>query len=348
MDISNIVKLPYANWESIRQIGSDLENQDTAVKNRWELLTIARKVNVTADMIEQFDSNNVLSFVDARRYATIRFAKRVNELYPKRPLWNVENETGMGVTLTCKLMATVDDAKDLSDVRPFSTRSNLLPLVAKRIMGTSCHHMLFGENCRIVLPAIYSLIAKIFEQTTDSEKESLLVFGRNMQKINFAEYKRENPNFNECESRINQLRSSQELLAERLSELENEIDLMNKRNYLFISTESDLIQLKALRKKISDAAEEQATGAKNLYEPAYEALMFYALESGQAIDFFVTNDYITGSQNPIYRQDTNGLEEVTDRKTLEFLSYCVSTGKEYKANLLGRALSYAMIYEAKH
>ena len=167
------------------------------------------------------------------------------------------------------------------------------------------NRVFFGEEGWIRLPSKYSVLANGFSRLSASDKAGLIEIGRMLMSETVVEnnrYTADNdiPNL----SAYGQTRRANEILYERLLELSADNPYLQGGKYVFDRNTGGSPRLKNILGDLTSEANRDAppktvkdkdTGeviSQAAYEPIVGTIMFFALESGQAMDFFIRNDYI--------------------------------------------------------
>ena len=327
-----------------------------------------------------------LDMNEVRRIVTVAFAKKVESEFP-RGKQQICADTGFNNTLISKHLQFAKyvgdftrettaggilrapaplfeqtEGKGAVQDRPFSAPLTIIPAVADYVMHSSVHRMFFGEEGWIVLPSKYSVLANGFSRLSASDKAGLIEIGRMLMSETVVEnnrYTADNdiPNL----SAYGQTRRANEILYERLLELSADNPYLQGGKYVFDRTTGGAPRLKNILGELTSEANRDAppktvkdkdTGeviSQAAYEPIVGTIMFFALESGQAMDFFIRNDYINiaGGASPrgtaesrvkIFRTHHHEPTLISDADDLRILSFCVSLAGERKEKMLSEII----------
>lgn len=148
---------------------------------------------------------------------------------------------------------------------------NLLPL-SYNIFHESCHKVVFGENGRIVLPGMFSVAAEDFEQLSTTQQEEILTAAHTME----MRFNAKNP-----ADSISGLRHAPFALAKDRLWIIAAASGRGIDNFFGEPT------VKRLRNLIRIYFEDL-----DLYVPSTSALVFIAFETGMALDYFISENFV--------------------------------------------------------
>lgn len=376
MDLKNLeIRYPFNDWEGLRQLGQEL-SYDDGVEYRFKACmnqSSEKETPRTRDTwkkpleITPLSETPFLNLQEVRRTVTVSYCKRVEEAFPKGALL-INGETGLNNSLTSKFLRTVRQAEgfqsaELPDgthrypvaddsVRPFSAPMVTIAPVADFVMGSSVHQMFFGQEGTVTLPGRYSYLADGLEKMTDSDRQYLISRGRELMEKAEETYRQHCRETGSVDlSAYGQICGANEIVFERIRELAQENEYISGNKFILNRGTAGPNKLKIALKSL--ASEENRTAGDNAYEPNVEIIMFLALESGLAMDFFIKNDYICieggasqrGTAKPrlkILKKTESGTDEVTDSDVLRVLSFCTALKGDAKNEFNALVLSFLM------
>ena len=355
MDINKtVIPCPYCDWKGLRELGSYLPFDDALGYRYRASMGLSTEVDRYPDYdnrakpieIVPLTNTKYLTLFEIKQLITIALVKKVKEDGIKGV--DIENETGFNRTLLSKLITSVKKSDDLYEavledgtkrlvlsdkkvLRPFSATLLTAAPLANMVMKSTVHHMYFGEEGKIRLTHKYSMYAEGLSDLDKAIKENLISTGRELMDECIADYRKELENMESGKrtdlSPYGQIKNIGELLYERITELSDENEYMYGSKFTFNRTVGGYENFKETIRDITN--EKNRDAGNDAYEPYNEFIMFLALESGQAMDYFIRNDYLGYAsekgqlQKALLITDENG-NEITDSDVLNILSYATS------------------------
>ena len=208
-------------------------------------------------------------------------------------------------------------SKYLKGKRPFSPSASILAPFCYNVMHESCHKIMFGMEGQIVLPSMYSETAKALSLISPEEKAALL----KKAKIQLALYEKQNPNDIKDAPR----RDLSVLIGERIYEL---IYDKGTQGYQLFGAETPYPVRNFLRQFIIEDFKRES--------PRIGHLMYLALETGLAIDYFLAEDFTRYTS--CYYTDGDKTVLIKDRDILQYIGICSSVPVEQRTKLFGDAI----------
>lgn len=254
--------------------------------------------------------DHVPEIVLAQYQAGKYLAKRLEEIGVSQV--DVAERTGI-----CKTMLS----KYMKGQRPFSPNGELLTPLCYSILGESCHKVMFGIKGQIYLPNPYSAAAWALHQLSDEKRETLCRLADTQLKL----YHKQNPS----EIQYAPHRGISDVIGERIREL-----IYDKGVVGFELLGKDTpYQIRAFLRQFYLEAE------KKEY-PRLGILMYLALETGQALDYFIAEDFTRYTD--CYYSDGDSWIQIEDMTILRFIGICASVTQEQRIKLLGTAIGTAL------
>ena len=201
--------------------------------------------------------------------------------------------------------------------RPFSPSAAVITPFAYNVMGESCHKPMFGTEGSIVLPKIYSEIARAFEIIPSVDKEALLRKAR----LQYALYEEQNPQ----QIRNAPHREISTLIGERIFEL---IYDKGTQSYQLLGPETPYGVRTFLRQFVNEDYKRES--------PRLNPLMYLSFETGLALDYFIAEDFTR--MVPCFYQSGDELLELKDKTALDIIGICCSLPVETRTKLIGEVI----------
>ncbi len=224
----------------------------------------------------------------------------------------VADRTGIGKTVLSKY---------IQGKRPLSPNGELLTPLCYSVLGESCHKVMFGIKGQIHLPNPYSAAAWALHQLSDEKRETLCRLADTQLKL----YHKQNPS----EIQYAPHRGISDVIGERIREL-----IYDKGVVGFELLGKDTpYQIRAFLRQFYLEAE------KKEY-PRLGILMYLALETGQALDYFIAEDFTRYTD--CYYSDGDSWIQIEDMTILRFIGICASVTQEQRIKLLGTAIGTAL------
>lgn len=334
---------PYTDWEKMRHMYDFIEDPRYAIDALY--LTVTRSENKIPKecgcQAISLDDLGLIDFTTARRYAAIELTSIVNAYY-SRERKNLKKEVGLDNTLISKMTVSIATALELEEIRPFSSPTETIYPISEQVLNTTSHELLFGTPGRIVLPSAYAWVATVLLRLGSNDWKNLLNEGHELYNKEISDYKKY---CNELKlvdlSLFHQTRPMDVVILERMADL-GEDNTINEFRYIGIMSRLSKIPLRAVYRKLLDN-EGLPPFSPKAYTPNLETLMFFSLVSGQAIDFFLANDFVTPMRDNIYLKDADGkLRKIEDESVLEILGLCAALPKEKKSKYMASILSHSV------
>lgn len=217
----------------------------------------------------------------------------------------------------CKTMIS----KYVKGQRPFSPNGEHLTPLCYSILGESCHKVMFGIKGQIYLPNPYSAAAQALHKLSKGERERLY----HLANTQLTLYHNQNPAVIQYAPH----RGISDVIGGRIREL-----IYDKGATGFELLGKDTpYQIRAfLRQFYFEAAKKE--------HPRLGLLMYLALETGQALDYFIAEDFTRFSD--CYYSDGNSWIKIEDVTILRFIGICAAVTPEQRAKLLGTAIGTAL------
>ena len=215
--------------------------------------------------------------------------------------------------------------------RPFTPAPSKLSCFCRNVLHESCHKVMFGEEGRIILPYLYSMVFAKAMRLPETSINKLLAFARQLKAIYELEHPTKIPNGAHIAPPV--------MVKERMEDLAT--DIGRPCMFLFKNEETKLPmnkRLYALLFAVFSNDEE-----KKQKEFSVPTLMYFALETGYALDYFVSEDFSTSC--PIYIHDNDELVLIDDLKILELIGITYMLNKEKRIQLLSEILSTCILNE---
>ena len=184
-------------------------------------------------------------------------------------------------------------------------------------MQESCHKVMFGRTGTILLPSTYSETARFMHSLSETGRKSLL----NKAKVQYALLEKQNPGTVRNEPKRNQV----VITGERLHELFFDKGV---QAYQFFGPDTPYIVRNSIRQFVVD---EYLTTT-----PRIGFLMFMALETGLALDYFIAEDFT--KYTDCYYKEGDETFLIKDGYILGFIGICASLPPEPRQKLIGEAI----------
>lgn len=217
----------------------------------------------------------------------------------------------------CKTMLS----KYLRGQRPFSPNGEVLTPLCYGILGESCHIVMFGSHGTIHLPLPYGEAAKALLRLPSEDREKLFLEANTQ----LALYHREYPSNIQGAPR----RGISVVVGERIREL-----LYDKgvTGYELLGKDTPIQFRSFLRQFYVEGAKKE--------HPRLGQMMYLALETGQALDYFIAEDF-TRFTDCYYAEDNTWIK-IEARDVLQFIGICAAVTPEQRNKLLGTAIGAAL------
>ena len=239
-------------------------------------------------------------------------AKRLDEIGIS--LRDAAEKTGIGKTMFSKYLRSLRP-------RPFSPNGERLVPLCYSILGKSCHEVMLGSEGTIRLPLPYSEAAKALLRLPSDEREKLT----DLANLQLTLYHRQFPSMIQNAPR----RGISTVIAERIHELLYDKGLTS---YELLGKDTPgQVRLFLRQFYIEDAKKEH---------PRLGPMMYLALEAGQALDYFMAEDF-TSYTDCYYAQGCDWIK-IEDRDVLRFIGICAAVTPEQRIKLLGTAIGTAL------
>ena len=201
--------------------------------------------------------------------------------------------------------------------RPFGPSAAVITPFAYNVMGESCHKLMFGIEGSVVLPKIYSEIARALETIPSAEKEVL----HRKAKLQYALYEKQNPQ----QIRNAPHREVSALIGERILEL---IYDKGSQSYQLLGPETPYGVRNFLKQFVNEDFKHES--------PRLSLLMYISFETGLALDYFIAEDFTR--MVPCFYQSGEELHELKDRIALDIIGICCSLPVETRTKLIGEVI----------
>ena len=208
-------------------------------------------------------------------------------------------------------------SKYLKGRRPFTPSPSVLAPFCYNVMNESCNKIMLGFEGQILLPSMYAETAKALYAVSKSEKAELL----KKAKIQLALYEKQNP----TEIKNAPRRDLSSLIGERIFEL---IYDKGTQGYQLFGAETPYPVRNFLRQFIIEDFKRES--------PRLGHLMYLALESGLAIDYFIAEDFT--KYIPCYYADGDKTVLIEDREILQYIGICSAVPVDQRTKLFGDAI----------
>lgn len=322
--------LPYTDWASWRKLGRD-DARLNEIKARMYYGSLSEPTAIKTpegeELIIDPASPQALSFEDARRYASIALFELANE----KGISNAQlsQKSGTDVTLLSKIRKTVEAASKLSDIRPLSVPLINLYCLNRAASIYSLHYLLFGEAGEISLPKEEAVLARYIDKLDKEQLTKLYDYAKELKEDAVTGALRERPELRFADYiEYDEFRPLNELLRERIVELASTNDKLDNCHYAIYKS-NDGVPLSIGRRILTMFYEEDSV---NL---TLQALMFLAQESGQAIDFFLANNYAKQNNIPIFYSVDGKAKQLRGRINRQLIGIYTSLPRSYKTKLYG-------------
>ncbi len=274
------IKYPYCDWRKVMEI-------TPATKRYAACIDSFLPGSEFYSPEEGFDENHQPYFETARWMAV----QRLKEIFTKYHYTakSISEETGIDRALFAHMF---------SDNRYFSAPATSLEALSN-FTFISSHELLFGEKGKVVLPKRYNFIVNGLQLLPESDFHFL----SKLCKKHYTDYS--------SAEEITPLhhRSSTSLLLQRLSCLKEDNMLTNIG--IFGRMGETPYQFKYMLSLLWDESRQ--------YMPKMPFLMYAAMSTGLALDFFVCEKF--DKYVPIFYKDENSTEkQILDPAVLEFIS----------------------------
>jgi len=270
--------------------------------------------------VSEIDSKSAEKYgIDPEHVPEIVLAQFQAGLYVSQKL----KEKGIGHVEAAQLSG-IDKttlSKACTGKRPFSPTAAMLTPFCYNVMQESCHKVMFGRPGTILLPSTYSETARFMHSLSETEKKSLL----NKAKVQYALLEKQNPGTVRNEPKRNQV----VITGERLHELFFDKGV---QAYQFFGPDTPYIVRNSIRQFVVD---EYLTTT-----PRIGFLMFMALETGLALDYFIAEDFT--KYTDCYYKEGNETFLIKDGYILGFIGICASLPPEPRQKLIGEAIGTSL------
>ena len=334
---------PYTDWEKMRHMYDFIEDPRYAIDALY--LTVTKSENKIPKECGceaiSLDDLGLIDFTTARRYAAIKLTSIVNSHY-SRERKHLKKEVGLDNTLISKMTVSIEAALELEDVRPFSSPTETIYPISEQVLNMTSHELLFGTPGKIVLPSAYAWIATVLLRLGSKDWQALLKEGYDIYDDEIDDYSQYCKKLKLVDlSEFRQTRPMDVVILERMADL-GEDNTINEFRYIGIMSRLSKIPLRAVYRKLLDN-EGLPPFSPKAYTPNLETMMFFSLVSGQAIDFFLANDFVTPMRDHIYLKDTDGnLRKIENDAVLEILSICAALPPKKKSKYMASILSHSV------
>lgn len=294
----NLPKMPYANYDEIRQIKS--------LNHRFILADdhVPSATEKGFEVPDDFISPLVTATWAAAQYITIQMRRQ-----------NIDRKYASAMSGIDTSLFTRYQNFD----RPFTPTPANLSCFCQNVMHESCHKVMFGEEGKIVLPYVYSMIFKDIGKLSSETINELLAQARKIQ----YEYETENPSKIINGPHRNQL----EMLRERMEDLA--IDVGRPCMFLFRNEEAtEPINKRLYATLFSIFADDESKH----HEPTLPTLMYFSFETRYALDYFVSENFV--KYCPIYVRKGKKEVRIINSQVLELIGICFEVDKERRAKIL--------------
>lgn len=301
------LRYPYANFSELCKIAD----------NKIRYLAANQTLSDELSAEYGLDPMRLPEFTVARWMASRHIEKRIRELGYSYA--SIAEMTDIDKSLLTKYMG---------GERPFGTVDMLQPL-CYGVLHESAHKTMHGEEGRIRLPQIFSMIAKEMLTMPDDRIELLLSMAKRKKTSLFVktghmeEYKRH--------------RVQNDVLRERLEEFAKE---SSRPTTLMFGP--PMSNPSALRLAVYCLFTDEER--KESYVLKLSTLQYICLITGQALDYWVCENYCAG-YCPVYFDNGTCLERLTDKRILNFIGICSMLPGEEKDDLIALALSHIFLNE---
>ena len=225
-----------------------------------------------------------------------------------------------GTGLSAAVLSGIDNtmlSNYIHGKRPFSPGAAVITPFAYNVMAESCHKLMFGTEGSIILPKIYSEMARALETIPSAEKEAL----HRKAKLQMALYERQNPQ----EIKNAPHREVSTLIGERIFEL---IYDKGTQGYQLFGPETPYRIRTFLRQFIDEEFKHES--------PRLSLLMYISFETGLALDYFIAEDFTR--MVPCFYQSGDELLELKDKAALNIVGICCSLPVEARSKLIGEVI----------
>ena len=204
--------------------------------------------------------------------------------------------------------------------RPFTPTAANLTCFCQNVLHESCHKVMFGEEGKIILPHVYSAIFSELDRIPGRIMNNILAIARKADQEYEAEYPTELPN--------GPRRSQADMVRERMEDLAVDLgrpcmnifkkdgdkqEVMNKRLYAILFS------------IFTDNKEKRS-------ESTLSTLMYFAFESGYALDYFVSENF--AKYCPVFIWNGDKTVQVTDPRVLEIIGIVFEVDRARRIRIL--------------
>ncbi len=274
---------PYIDYRYIA--GFPLATRYTASQNvlsKEELLSLGLKEDYLPDIML------------ARWQAAKRLAEIIKQ--KKMSLLDIADITKIDSTMLAKIT---------NWHRPLSVGSESLVPLCYEVLHMSCHDLMFGEKGKVVLPGIYSHIAKCFSQLSVEEKDAVLENSDVVRK----HFERLSP----TTAGVGLHREPRMIARDRIVCLAH---ALGRGDDVLLGDEQNRRMTINVRAYTTDLG----------YASKVAFLMFLSKETGLALDYFLAEDFT--AYVPCFYEDNGEEVEIKDRDALRFIGNVLSVDNE--------------------
>lgn len=211
----------------------------------------------------------------------------------------------MDVSEMCKVSPSLISKIAKGD-RPLAFEASALVPLCLNVLYESCNKVMFGYDGEIVLPGIYSQIAKLFSRCSEKDRKEILNRSNAIRK-----------RFDLLSPAVNGAgmhRDPDELIRTRLWDL----SYASGANVLDFFSEKQPRRIHNNIRAYFENAE--------AYRPRMSFTMFLAIETGYALDYFIVEDFTL--HTPCFYMDGDEKVEIKDRDMLQFIGNVFAVDKE--------------------
>lgn len=204
--------------------------------------------------------------------------------------------------------------------RPLAIEAPALVPLCLNVLGESCNKVMFGEEGKVVLPGIYSLIARQFVSLPEDEQKELLEMSKSARSDFYAK--------NPAMFGTGMHRNPDELIRERLTELAY---AEGKNSETFFGQNPPMYLWKASKAYFEN---------KPRYSPRMAFIIFLAFETGYALDYFIVEDFT--SLVPCYYREWDDYVKINDPITLRFIGNLMAVDRETSVKMAAPVIARAL------
>ena len=203
--------------------------------------------------------------------------------------------------------------------RPFTPTAANLTCFCQNVLHESCHKVMFGEEGKIILPHVYSAIFSELDRIPGRIMNNILAIARKANQEYEAEYPTELPN--------GPRRSQADMVRERMEDIASDLGRSNMKIF------SDEYSEEPMNKRLYAILSTVFTDNEEIRRTStLSTLMYFAFESGYALDYFVSENF--AKYCPVFIWNGDKTVQVTDPRVLEIIGIVFEVDRARRIRIL--------------